>query len=88
MIARRFVAALTSDRDVLEITELHDEAFNAWSVGSRRGDWGAAEERAARLIRRLGRRLHLYLAFYRADNASGDKRREPLTWFEGLVRRI
>lgn len=85
MIARRFCEAFIDDLDVLEITELHDEAYNSWVLGSRHGDWAKAEARADRLIERLGPRLPLYLAFYRADNAAGDKRAEPLVWFERLA---
>lgn len=87
MIARRFTEAFTDDLDVLEITELHDEAYNSWVLGSRHRDWTKAQARAARLIERLGSRLPLYLAFYRADNAAGDKRAEPLAWFERLASR-
>jgi len=85
MIARRFCEGFTHDLDVLEITELHDEAYNSWAVGNRHGDWTKAEARADQLIVRLGSRLPLYLAFYRSDNASGDKRAEPLAWFERLA---
>ena len=85
MIARKFAENFTSDDDVLELIELHDEAYNSWGIGSRHGDWGKAEARAARLLDRLGGRIDLYLAFYRADNAAGDKRQEPLEWFEKLA---
>ena len=84
-IARHFVERYTADPDVLEITELHDEAYNAWQIGHRRQDWAKAEARARRLLARLGDRLPLYLAFYRADNATGDKSAEPLEWFERLA---
>jgi AcrR family transcriptional regulator len=86
-IARRFAERLTDDEDVLELIELHDEAYNAWAIGDRRGDWSAAEARAVRLIDRLSGRLDLYLAFYRADNAAGDKDPEPLRWFVRLAAR-
>lgn len=84
-IARRFAGRYTDDEDVLEIVELHDEAYNSWALGSRRGDWSQAEARAQRLIDRLGARRDLYLAFYRADNAAGDKQAEPLLWFEKVL---
>jgi hypothetical protein len=87
VIARRFAEAFTDDADVLELIEVHDEAYNAWTVGHRRHDWGRAEARARRLIDRLGGRLDLFLQFYRADNATGDKAPEPLRWFEDLAAR-
>lgn len=86
-IARRFAERYLDDETVLEIIETHDEAYNAWGVGHRSGRWDKAEARARRLVERLGDRLDLYMAFYRADNATGDKRREPLEWFERLSGR-
>jgi HD domain len=88
VIARRFAEGLTDDEDVLELIELHDEAYNAWLIGRRRGDWARAERRARDLIDRLGDRIGLYLAFFRADNATGDKDREPLRWFEALAASV
>lgn len=85
-IARRFVENYTDDEDVLEIAELHDEAYNSWGVGSRRGDWSKTEARAQHLLDCLGFRKELYLSFYRADNATGDKRTAPLQWFEEIAR--
>ena len=84
-IARRFAERYVDDAELLEIVELHDEAYNAWRKGAR-GDWSAAEARAARLIERLGPSLPRYLRFYRADNATGSKTREPVEWFERLAR--
>ncbi len=86
-IARRFAARYLDDAELLEIVELHDEAYNAWGKGRRSGDWAAAEERAERLIERLGRSLPLYSRFYSADNATGSKSREPVEWFERLANR-
>ena len=86
-IARLFAERYVSDPDVLEIVELHDEAYNSWRSGRRNGDWKRAEARAQRLLERLGDRLPLFMAFYRADNASGDKDPEPMRWFDELAAR-
>lgn len=84
-IARRFAERYIADADLLSVIELHDEAYNAWQKGHRQGDWRRAEERARALLQRLGRNLDLYLAFYRCDNATGDKSRQPLEWFRALA---
>ncbi len=84
-IARRFAERYTDDGELLEVIELHDEAFNAWVKGDRGGKWDAATERARRLVDRLGGSLGFYVRFYRADNATGGKSQEPLEWFERLV---
>jgi hypothetical protein len=85
VIARRFAEGVTDDRELLELVELHDEAYNAWLLGQRGGDWPAAEARARALLDRLGDSRALYLRFYRADNRTGDKRAAPLAWFEQLA---
>jgi HD domain len=84
-IARRFAEKYTDDDELLKVVELHDEAYNSWIKGERGGKWEAAEQRARRLVDRLGSSLGLYLRFYRADNTTGSKSQEPLQWFEQLV---
>jgi hypothetical protein len=84
MIARRFTERYSDDHEVLEIIELHDEAFNAYAMGARNaGRWGEAEQRANRLVERLGAALPMYRRFYRCDNETGSKSPESLAWFEG-----
>lgn len=85
MRARRFAERFIDDEAVLDVIELHDEAYNAWQKGQRDDDWERAEERAGALLERLGMNLDLYLAFYRCDNATGDKSQERLEWFRDFV---
>jgi hypothetical protein len=84
-LARRFAESYVDDPEILDVVELHDEAYNSWAKGLRSGDWGSAESRARDLMRRLGRTLPFYLRFYRADNETGGKSREPMEWFERQV---
>jgi len=85
MIARRFAEKYISDGSVLDIIELHDEAYNAYNKGFRRGDWKGAELRAEKLIERLNGSLELFLTFYQCDNATGDKTSDDFVWFKKLV---
>jgi hypothetical protein len=85
VLARRFAERYLDDEELLEVVELHDEAYNAWAKGERTGKWDAAEARARRLVERLGPSLAFYVRFYRADNDTGSKNPEPLEWFERLV---
>jgi hypothetical protein len=87
MRARRFAERYTSDSDLLDVIELHDEAYNAWQKSHRDANWERAEERAQALLDRLGENRVLYLAFYRCDNVTGDKSQEPLRWFEEFAVR-
>jgi hypothetical protein len=85
-IARKFAERYISDPVLLEIIELHDEAYNSWRLGALRGKWDRAEERANRLITRLGPSWPLYLRFFRCDNRTASKDRAPLAWFEQFLR--
>jgi hypothetical protein len=84
MLARRFAERYTDDPELLQVIELHDEAFNAWVKGERGGNWDAAEARARRLIERLGPSTRFYVRFYDADNRTGTKDQAPLEWFKRL----
>jgi hypothetical protein len=86
-IARRFAERYIDDPALLEIIELHDEAYNSWVTGARGGKWDKAEGRAERLVSRLGPALPLYLRFYQADNRTDAKEQTPLHWFEQFLRR-
>lgn len=85
MRARRFAERYIDDPALLDLIELHDEAFNSWRVGSRRGNWQRAETRARALVRRLGASLPLYLHFFDADISTAGKTSQPLEWFKVLV---
>jgi len=85
-IARKFAERYISDPVLLEIIELHDEAYNSWRLGAVRGKWDRAEERANCLITRLGPSLPLYLRFFRCDNRTASKDQAPLDWFEQFLR--
>ena len=85
VLARRFAEGYLDDPELLEVVELHDEAYNSWAKGVRSGDWGSAEARARDLLERLGSTLPFYLRFYRADNQTGSKSQQPLEWFEQLI---
>ena len=89
-LARRFAERYVDDPAILEVIELHDEAYNSWRRGAQNGRWDRAEARAARLVTRLvtrlGALLPLYIRFFRADNQTGSKDRASLLWFEQLLR--
>lgn len=88
MRARRFAERYTSDEPVLDVIEMHDEAYNAWQNGNRDGKWEKARRRAAALIARLGETLPLYLAFYRCDNSTEGKEWGCFEWFLGVVEGV
>jgi len=86
MIARRFAEKYKLNDDILDVIELHDEAYNAWSVGFRKNNWREAEKRIERLLLRLtDQNYSLYKKFYRCDNETGDKTQENYKWFCNYV---
>jgi hypothetical protein len=86
-IARRFAERYIDDQALLDIIELHDEAYNSWRMGVLRDQWDKAEERAGHLVDRLGPSLPLYLRFYHSDNQTASKEPDSLLWFEQFLRR-
>lgn len=84
MIARRFAENYITDAHVLDVIELHDEAYNSWVKGMN-SDWKKAELRVQALIDRLGDALPLYRVFYRCDNETGNKRQDNYAWFENYI---
>jgi HD domain len=87
VIARKFAERYIEDPAILEIIELHDEAFNSWRMGAFKDRWDEAEARASRLVARLGSHLPLYVQFYRADNQTDSKEQDSLIWFEEFLQR-
>lgn len=84
-LAAKFLARFVDDEALVELVRWHDEAFAAWLGMSRRGKRERAEARARALIERLGPSLDLYLRFFRADNATGDKSPRAVAWFERVA---
>jgi len=86
-IAQKFAEKFCHNTNVLQVIQLHDDAYNAWSAGGRHGDWYKAKRRAEKLINELSTlgSLDLYLKFYKCDNATGDKSQENYDWFCNLI---
>ncbi|MEK7467043.1 MAG: HD domain-containing protein [Planctomycetota bacterium] len=84
VLARRLAERFTADLEILEVIELHDEAYNSWRLFTR-GRVPRAEERIRILVERLGPSLPLYLRFFRADNGVPGKDPSPTEWFESRI---
>ena len=84
-LAARFAARYLTDRRLLAILELHDEAYRAWRTGAVEGDWRAAIARASAVVDRLDGSIDVYLRFSRCDNRTGLKIRDSVRWFEGFL---
>lgn len=87
-LARQFAQRYIADTGVLEVIELHDEAYKIWRALQADCDLSAAERRARGLLARLGAHQALYMAFYNCDCRSGDKSIRHYQWFEQLARAL
>lgn len=83
--ARKFLERFTDDRELLDITELHDEAYYVWRLYHLYQKLDEAEARLQALLERLGDSLQLYYLFFKCDTMTGDKNPAPLKWFERTV---
>lgn len=84
-IARLFAEKYIHDPIILDLIELHDEAYNSWRLGAYKGRWQHAEERINNLLNRLGSSLSLYVRFFLADSQTDSKDQTPVEWFIHLL---
>ena len=85
--ARKFAERYISEANILQVIELHDEAYKAWRLMFRHTDPEAAEKQARELIIQLGQNLDLFLRFYLCDNQTGDKSTTHYEWFKELAKK-
>ena len=84
-LARVFAEKYISDPVILNLIELHDEAYNSWRLGAYKGRWEHAEERVNNLLHRIGSSLPLYVRFFLADSQTDSKDQAPVEWFIHLL---
>jgi hypothetical protein len=83
--ARKFAEQYIHDQSILEVIELHDEAYLAARLLTRSGDAESAVKRARVLITRLDNNLDLFMQFYLCDNRTGAKSTTHYEWFSRVV---
>lgn len=88
MLARKFMENYTQDTQLLDIIELHDEAYYAWRHEVIDHNEAAATARLAKLFARVRPVLQLYYTFFKCDTLTGDKTLAPVRWFEKKVSDI
>lgn len=87
VLARLFLEPFTSDRSVLDVTEIHDDAYYAW-LTERRGAADSHGKTLESLLDRVGYCLQLYYLFFKCDTQTGDKTQASVKWFEQHVAGI
>jgi len=85
ILARLFLEKYSKEQLLLDIVELHDEAYYCWKLYYLNHEREKAIERLKYLLSRLGEHRQLYYLFFKADTQTGDKNQAPLRWFEENV---
>jgi HD domain len=83
VLARRFFEKISDDKVILDLLELHDEAYYAWRF-HKAGCFGESERRLEKIMHHFGNDLQLFYTFFICDTSTGDKDPTPLYWFESL----
>ena len=88
MLARKFMEGFCNEAAVLDVIELHDEAFHAWRHVYLLQKQDIGNERLQNLLWRISYCKRLFYLFFVCDTATGDKTQAPVRWFERTVEGI
>ena len=87
--AMKFAQNFIKEHHILNVIELHDEAYYAWHLNRKYPETNRAFHRLNGLFERLGDDYkQLYYLFFKCDTFTGDKTRIPVQWFEDTVMEI
>lgn len=88
VIARQFSEQFTDNKGLLDIIELHDEAYYVWRMRYKAFQKTKSQKRLDNLLLRLGDNLQLFYLFFKCDTQTGDKTQVPIQWFEETIKDI
>ena len=88
ILARHFSEQFTDNQAILDVIELHDEAYYIWKMKCRIIRKSAVQQRLDKLLLRLGNNLQLFYLFFKCDTQTGDKNQKSIEWFEATVKDI
>ncbi len=86
--ARNFLARYLDDQKLLNLVEMHDDAYYAWRLAHLYHRLAESEERIVALREALGDYWQLFYLFFKCDTSTGDKNPAPLVWFEDTMEDI
>lgn len=88
VLAAQYLAKHTDDKIILDITELHDEAYYSWRMEYLYHQHEEGQARLQKLLNRIGDNIQLYYLFFKCDTRTGDKTQAPVKWFEQTIKNI
>ena len=86
--ARKFLERYTDDQLLLNVVEMHDDAYYAWRLAHLYHKLAQSDERIKMVRERVGDYWQLFYLFFKCDTSTGDKNPAPLTWFEDTMEDI
>ena len=86
--ARKFLERYVDDELLLNVVELHDDAYYAWRLAHLYHELAKSDERIRIVRERVGDYWQLFYLFFKCDTCTGDKTPAPLTWFEDTMEGI
>lgn len=86
ILSRNFIQQFIADTTILDIVELHDEAYYCWRNTKNGNDYETIKYSLSDLLWRVNPYLKLYYLFFKCDTQTGDKTQQPLKWFEEQLR--
>jgi len=82
ILAKKYLAQHCDDQVILDIVELHDEAYYCWRLSQIYSQSTQCDLRLKKLVNRLGDHIQLYYLFFKCDTCTGDKNLASLYWAE------
>ena len=86
--ARKFLERYVDDEHLLNVVELHDDAYYAWRLAHLYGRLADSEQRIQMVRENVGPYWQLFYLFFKCDTCTGDKNPAPLVWFERKMKDI
>ena len=86
--ARQFAEKFVENEQLLQLIELHDEAYYSWRLTHQYSKVEEGHRRLEKLLKTLNGDLQLYYLFFKCDTRTGDKNQAPLEWFEKTISGI
>ncbi|MFK8164115.1 MAG: hypothetical protein AB8H12_16845 [Lewinella sp.] len=86
--ARNFLARHYDDPLLLNLVEMHDDAYYAWRLEHLYHRLAESVERITALREAVGEYWQLFYLFFKCDTSTGDKNPAPLVWFEETMEDI
>lgn len=85
VFARKFAEKYSLNSYLLDIIELHDEAYHCWRLAKLHSKPEDSKIRLNNLLQKVGDQLQLFYLFFKCDTQTGDKIQASVKWFEENV---